>query len=91
MRIFGFSFHIKREPGREPRLRVIEESLESHKEVINTLIDRLGIVEKKAEATRRKVYRDGEEPETPVDQPADPKPEPVHLGPGDPIPPGFQF
>ena len=97
MKIFGFQLSVKKQPGPGARLVVIEESLASHDQVLHSLYERLGVVEKKAEATRRKVYRDGEEP-APTDQPAQPaQPEAApapsldNLGPGDPVPSGMNF
>ena len=85
MKIFGLNISIKKQPGPGTRLAVIEESLESHKQFLEAIAGRLVQVEKKAEATRRKVYRDGEE-QAPLDQP---EPAPVKfedLQPGDIVP-----
>ncbi|GAI71654.1 unnamed protein product, partial [marine sediment metagenome] len=72
-------------------LAVIEESLGSHKQFIEAIADRLVQVEKKAEATRRKVYRDEEGSGSPTPTG---EPEPVQipeLQPGDIVPPGMNF
>jgi len=92
MKIFGLNISVKRQPGPGSRLAVIEESLASHDQVLHALYERLGVVEKKAEATRRKVYRDGEEP-APTDgqQEAAPAVSVEELQAGDIVPPGFNF
>ena len=95
MKIFGISFHIRREPGPWSRLSVIEESLAGHDTILHTVVDRLVLVEKKAEATRRKVYRDEEPPAVPDQAPPGPevgKPAPVsseNIKPGDPVGPDY--
>jgi len=88
MKFLGLNISIKRQPGPGSRLSVIEESLESHKQFLEAIADRLVQVEKKAEATRRKVYRDGEEP-APDATPQEPAPLKFEdLQPGDIVPPG---
>ncbi|MBA7577921.1 hypothetical protein ES708_19777 [subsurface metagenome] len=91
MKILGFNISIKRQPGPGSRLAVIEESLASHKQFLEAIADRLVQVEKKAEATRRKVYRDGEEP-APDTTPQEPAPLKFEdLQPGDIVPPGVNL
>ena len=91
MKILGFQLSVKRQPGPGSRLSVIEESQAGHEAILHTIVDRLVVVEKKAEATRRKVYRDEEEP-APTDQPGvPPSPAAEELGPGDIVPPGMNF
>ncbi len=91
MKIFGIQISVKKQPGSGSRLAVIEESLASHKKFIEAIADRLVQVEKKAEATRRKVYRDGEEP-APDTTPQEPAPLKLEdLQPGDIVPPGVNF
>lgn len=91
MKIFGFEIHIKRQTGQGARLAVIEGSLERHHQFLEAIADRLVKVEKMAEATRRKVYRDGEEPapEATAGEPAPLKLE--DLQPGDIVPLGTNF
>lgn len=91
MKIFGFQLSVKRQPGPGPRLSVIEESLTSHDQVLHSLYERLGVVEKKAEATRRKVYRDDEGPAPADQQEAAPAVSADALGPGDYVPPGMNI
>lgn len=91
MRILGLNISVKRQPRQETRLVVLEQSLESHEQVLHAVVDRLGIVERKAEATRRKVYRDGEE-QAPLDQQeAAPLTKLEELQPGDIVPQGVNF
>ena len=91
MKILGLNISIKRQPGLGSRLAVIEESLTGHEQILHALVDRLVVVEKKAEATRRKVYRDLEEP-VPEDGKATEKaPSLEELQPGDIVPSGFNF
>lgn len=91
MKFLGFNWSIKRQPGPGSRLAVIEQSLDSHKQFLEAIADRLVQVEKKAEATRRKVYRDGEEPvpETTTQEPAPLKLE--DMQPGDIVPSGMNL
>lgn len=94
MKIFGLNISIKRQPGPGERLSVIEASLTGHEQIINTIVDRLVQVEKKAEATRRKVYRDEEGSVSPTPtgetEPVQ-APKVEDLQPGDIIPPGLNI
>ena len=91
MKILGLNISIKRQPGPGSRLAVIEESLTGHEQILHTIVDRLVVVEKKAEATRRKVYRDGEEPVPTDQQESAPAVSAESLQAGDIVPPGFNF
>ena len=91
MKVFGFQLSVKRQPGPGARLAVIEESLAGHEGILHTIVDRLVVVERKAEATRRKVYRDEEEPAPTDQQEAAPAVSLDNLQPGDIVPPGFNF
>jgi len=91
MKIFGLNISIKKQPGPGSRLAVIEESLTGHEQILHTIVDRLVIVEKKAEATRRKVYRDLEEPVPEDGKPPEKAPALDELQPGDIVPSGFNF
>lgn len=88
MKIFGFSIHFQRQPGPWARLTVMEESITSHMELLGEIVNRLREVEKKAEATRRKVYRDEEpagEGQKPDGEQA-PLPDFSKVGPGEIVP-----
>ena len=91
MKILGFQLSVKKQPGPGSRLAVIEESLAGHEQILHTIVDRLVVVEKKAEATHRKVYRD--EPASALEQGKEPPhtPPPPELQPGDIVPSGFNF
>jgi len=91
MKILGLNISVKRQPGPGSRLAVIEESLAGHEQILHTIVDRLVIVEKKAEATRRKVYRDEEEPAPKDQQEVAPAVSAEELQAGDIVPPGFNF
>ena len=91
MKIFGFQLSVKKQPGPGSRMAVIEESLGSHEQVLHTLVERLVLVERKAEATRRKVYRDTEEPVAEEGKESPPAPSLDDLQPGDIVPSGFNF
>ena len=91
MKIFGFQLSVKKQPGPGLRLAVIEESLQSHDQVLHQVVDRLREVEKKAEATRRKVYRDNEEPVPEEEKEKVETPSLDNLQPGDIVPAGFNF
>ncbi len=91
MKFLWFNISVKRQPRPGARLAVIEESLESHKQFIEAIAGRLVQVEKKAEATRRKVYRDEEEPVPTDQQETAPLPKIDDLQPGDIVPLGMNF
>ena len=91
MNIFGLSLSVKKQPGPSSRLAVIEVSLTGHEQILHTMLDRLGVVEKKAEATRRKVYRDEEGPAPTNLEEAAPVVKAEELQAGDIIPPGLNF
>ena len=82
---------MKKQPGPGSRLAVIEESQAGHEQILHTIVDRLVLVEKKAEATRRKVYRDDEEPAPKDQQEPAPAVPAENLQPGDIVPSGFNF
>ena len=90
MKIFGIQFNVKREPRQGQRIAVIEASLANQGDILKAVVEQLDLVGKKAEATRRKVYR---EAELPGGEPPGPAPAPVPvadpwalLKPGDPPP-----
>lgn len=78
MRVFGVTVKLSRQP------RALREK--DILPVLAQVVERLEVVEKKAEATRQKVYRDGKAEEASAPVLPSPPSQPTQLKAGDPVP-----
>lgn len=81
--------------GNGPDVKWLDQRVEHLAEASNVILDRLEAVEKMAQATQRKVYRDKAKTNGEDENQGDELPDPLAslrgLKPGDELPPDFRF